>query len=270
MRTSIFWQKDLTTLPPPEPARSPSQVLLQQAEFPQGLPTGLLRGAPARELDSDALGPESHGPGERARPLPNILAAVWRPGRKFAGERPRVWTEGDRLARRDEGTSLALEDIVDVLEAVGQRQRLFRLHGPGLLGAVRPCPQGDGFLGWARLALLQGDASPLLGEVAPLGPVFRLPRGEEGDPVDVGQDLGLALLHVDRGLGDGLIEVLPRAVAQADVAREAVDLGRRRVSVPRRVVSVSRGPGSQHPPFSGPALYGGGCGRKCFISCQLL
>lgn len=150
---------------------------------------------------------------------------------------------------------------MDALEAVGQRQGLFRLHASGLLAAVGPALHGDGFLDRACLALLWRDAS-LLDEVAPLGPVLHLPRGEERGPIDVGQDLGFALLHVDRSLGDGLIEVLPGAVGHTDVAREAVDLGRRlgRVSVPQGVVSVPRGCGSQCPPFPGPALPGGGCG----------
>lgn len=255
----------------PSAAHSPSQVLLQEAELPQGLPTGLLRGAPARELDSDALGSEPHSPGERARPLPGVLAAVRLPGCKFAGE-GRVRTEGDRLPCRDKGPGMALEDVVEALEAVGHRQGLFRLHASGLLAAVRPCPRGSSLPGRARLALLGGDASPLLGGLAPLGPVLRLPHGEEGDPIDVGQDLGFALLHVDRGLGDCLIEVLPRAVGHADVAREAVDLGRRLcgVPVPQRVVSVSRGHGSKRPPSCRPALFGRGCGREPFVPCQLL
>ena len=123
---------------------------------------------------------------------------------------------------------------MNALEAVGQRQGLFCLHASGLLGAAGPFSRGDSLLGRAWLALLGRDAS-LLGGLAPLGPVLRLPHGEEGDAVDVGQDLGFAFLHVDCGLGDGLIEVLPRAVGHADVAREAVDLGRwlGRMSVPR-------------------------------------
>lgn len=52
--------------PPPAASCCPSQGLLQQAELPQGLPAGLLRGAAASELDGDALGSEPHSPGQRA------------------------------------------------------------------------------------------------------------------------------------------------------------------------------------------------------------
>lgn len=65
--------------------------------------------------------------------------------------------------------------------------------------------------------------------------VLRLPKERKETPWIAGQDLGFALLHADCGLGDGLIEVLPRAVGHADVARKRWDLRRwlGRMSVPR-------------------------------------
>lgn len=155
---------------------------------------------------------------------------------------------------------------MDVLEAILQGWGLLCLHASGLLTAGLPsCLRGHSFLDGAWLALatrplLWRDASPLLREIALLGPIFRFSHGEERDSINVGQDPGFPLLHIDRGLGDGLVELLPGAVGHTDVAREAVDLGRRlcRMSVPQQVVSISRGHGS--PPFPRPALLGGGGG----------
>lgn len=167
---------------------------------------------------------------------------------------------------------------MNVLEAILQWWDLLCLHASGLLTAGLPsCLRGHSFLDGAWLALathslLWRDASPLFREITLLGPIFRFSHGEERDSINVGQDPGFPLLHVDRSLGDGLVELLPGAVGHTDVAGEAVDLGRRlgRVSVPQQVVSISRGHGSQCPPLSRPALLGGGGGGKCFISCQLL
>lgn len=157
---------------------------------------------------------------------------------------------------------------MDVLEAILQWWGVLCLHASGLLTAGRSsCLCRHSFLDGAWLALatrplLWRDASLLLREITLLGPILPFSHGEEGDSVNVGQDPGFPLLHVDRGLGDGLVELLPGAVGHTDVAREAVDLGCGlcRMSVPQQVVSVSRGHGSQRPPFSRPALLGGGGG----------
>lgn len=86
---------------------------------PQGLPAGLLRGAPARELDSDALGSEPYSPG-------SSLTASWpRSGRSLAAGVQVCWGGPGPDGRSplspggDEGPGLAPEDVVDALEAVG-------------------------------------------------------------------------------------------------------------------------------------------------------